>query len=437
MEGAVRWTALLLVLLGLMAGAGAASALLRYDGTQPINVLFFLGAIVGLQLLLLPLLAVSFLFRNRLRHGFRLARDFIGGVLMQVLVLLSRWGTSPEETAKLRADLGALRAGNSFYARVQPLLVLLLAQIFGVAFNVAVAATLLFFVLFSDLTFSWGTTVQVEPEQIHRITSALSVPWAGILPQARPSLELVETTRFVRMEGTFVTAEPDAALRAGGWWPFLLASTITYGLLPRLVTFVVSFWVLRTEMRRALARSSQVQALKERLRTPLVSVDADGVVEPARKTELETGSTEIQAVEKGLDLAVVFWAYDDPPSKETSSRLLGERLGATVVSRLSAGGIDAREEEVIETVRRERSEGLIRGAAVLFEPFEPPKTDARRFLTRLREALGPDAPIVVLLAEFAGMEIAPVEEGDWNAWSHAIRAMGDPYLLLSGREVAT
>lgn len=435
MEAALRWTGFLLVMLGLVAGVSAAAALLRYDGSQPINVLFFLGVIVGVQLLLLPLLILTFVFRSHLRNGFRLFRGFMSGLLMQVLVLLSRCGASPEKTAKLRADLGALRAGNSLYARVQPLLVFLLMQLFGLAFNVAVAGTLLFFVFFSDLTFSWATTVRVEPEQIYRITSILAAPWAGLFQGARPSLELVEATRFIRLEGAFATAAPDAALRAGGWWPFLLAATITYGLLPRLLAFAGGVLRLRAEMRRAVARSAEVQALKERLRTPLVRVDADTAVEPERVRERERPRSG--AIEKGLRLAAVFWAYDQEPPERAVSKLVGERLGATVVRRLMAGGIAVGDDEIVAAVGESKRAGQMEGIAVFFEPFEPPKTDARRFLSRLREAIGPSVPIVIFLAEFAGDETETVEQMDWNAWSDAVSAMGDPFLLLPEQEVAS
>lgn len=432
-EGAVRWTAFFLVLLGLSAGTSAAAVLLRYDGTQPINVLFFLGAIVGVQLLLLPLLVLTFVFRTRLRHGFRLARDFVGGVLTQVLGVFARFGASPEKTAKLRADFGALRAGNSLYARVQSVLVLLLVQVFGVAFNIAVVVTLLFFVLFSDLTFSWATTVRVEPEQIHRITSLLSAPWAGLLPQARPSLELVEATRYLRMEGEFAAGDPDAALIAGGWWPFLVVSTVVYGLLPRLLAFLASLLMLRSEMRRSVSRSAQVQALKERLATPLVEVDPDPVVE--RESEAANGGGGSEVVEQGLSLAVVFWAYDQLPPEDAVSELLRAGFGAEVENRLTAGEVDAREEETLAEVKRAKEEGRIGGVALFFEPFEPPKADARRFLRRIRDALGPASPIVLFLVEFWDGEIAPVDQADWEAWEKAVRAMGDPYLFLSERLV--
>lgn len=436
-EGAVWWTAVCLVFFGGITGVGAAGGLLRYDGTQPINVLFFLGAIVGIQLLLLPMLILGFLFRSRLRRGYRLARGVTGALFKQVFFLLGRTGVPPERLKALQADFSALAGGSSFYRRIQPLLVLLFSQIFGVAFNVAVAVTLLFFVLFSDLTFSWGTTLQVEPEEIHRLTSVLSFPWAGIVPEARPSLELVESTQFVRMDGEFVAGDSESLLKAGGWWSFLFAATIAYGLLPRVLALVGALVMLRCEMRRTLVRSSQAQALRERLRTPIVKVNAEVVEAPAPGPGLAGEATGAAELENGLELAAVYWAYDDAPPEEEVGRLLRERLGAIVVSQLSAGGIASDEEAVVAELKRAKEEKEVKGAAVFFEPFEPPKTDALRFLARIREALGSSAPIVIFLTEFVDGQRQPVEAQDWDAWNHAVRAMGDPLLLLSEREVTS
>lgn len=435
LSGAVWWTSVLLAVFGLLSGVGAAAALLRYDGAQPINVLFFLGAIVGVQLLLLPLLTLSFLLYRRFRRSPGGGRGVGGELILRLLGFLIRLGVPPERSAKLRVDLVRIRAANSLFGRVQPLLALTLVQVFGVAFNVAVAGTLFFLVVFSDLTFSWGTTIQVEPSRIHNITSTLSLPWAGVFPQARPSLELVEATRFVRMEGTFAGGEPGAAMRAGGWWPFLLASTVTYGLLPRLLALGFGLFLFKKEMKSALARSVQVQALKDRLRTPLVTIDPDPVKEPVLNPVKRQERDQATALERGLELATIFWAYDEAPPEGTVARILAEAIEGKVAGRFQAGGIERPEGEVLGKIEEAVQRREIQGAAVFFEPFEPPKADARRFLTKLRQTVGASAPIVVLLAEFSGEVQLPVEEEHRKAWDQAIASIGDPFLLMSQKTV--
>lgn len=438
MAGAVQWTVFILAIFGLLSGGGAVAALLRYDGTQPINVLLFLGTIVGVQLVMLPLLAVAFLFRGKLRRTGWLVRALVGALLARMVGWMARLADSPERAAKLRVEIGQLRAANSLFSRVQPVLALALVQVFGVAFNVAAAGVLMFLVLFSDLTFSWGTTIRVEPGQIERLTTGLSVPWAEVFPAARPSMELVESTRFVRLDGEFVDEKPENALRAGGWWPFLLAATVTYGLLPRVLALGGAIVLVRREMRRALARSAEVRALKERLRTPSVAFEADSVEASVPDVERpEAGSVGPVEIERGLSVAAVFWAYDEAPSEDVVAGILERRLGANVVRRLAAGGLETPEGAVLEELKEAVAREEIGAVAVFFEPFEPPKADARRFLSRLRERVGPATPIVVFLLEVAGEDLVGGEDQERRAWRRAIGALGDPFTMMGELEVST
>lgn len=435
---ALRWTVGLLGLAGLLLGIGAATGLLRYEGDQPINVLFFLAAIVGVQILFLPLLLLALLFRGRLRRGRSLIGALAAFLFEKALDALARAASTGREgaAAELRAELGRLQASNSFFRRVRPLLLFTVLQVFGVAFNTGVAATLLFFVLFTDLAFSWGTTLQVAPEQIHRLTTALALPWGEWLPQARPTLELVESTRFVRLNGTYVSEARDVAagLRAGGWWPFLMAATLTYGLLPRALALAFGCLLLRLEMRKAIARSLEVRALKERLRTPLVRVGGETVSSekesPSGGEAAAVSRSEKSATARGLDLAGIFWAYDALPPKGVAERLLREEFDARLVSEHLAGTLEG-EEGLWPLLEEAKTEGKIAGAAVFFEPFEPPKADARRFLERLRERLGADAPILVVLVEFAASEARGAEPDERQVWERSVREMGDPFLLFA------
>jgi hypothetical protein len=436
--GSVRWTAFLLVAAGLLAGVGTASALLRYDGSQPINVLIFLGAIVGSQLLLLPLLIVSLVFRRRCRSGAGIAVGLVIGLLHWVFGQLARSGAPAGQVTKIKHGLETLQTPRSILTRIQPILVGTLIQFFGVAFNLAAVATLTFFVVFSDLSFSWGTTIEAEPKRIHQITAGLSLPWASFLPQARPSLELVEATRFARIEGTFVGSGSSSVSHAGGWWRFLAAATMTYGFLPRVTALGIGIFLLRRETARALVRSEQVKALRERLLTPRVTVGQDVPVSALTRDRLggDKASKRVRPMEPGLKMMPIFWAYDEAPPWDAVVRVLQIGLRATAVDPLRAGQIEMEEETVLYQVKRAIELGVVSGVAVFFEPFEPPKTDARRFLARLRKAMGPSSPIVVFLAQFEGKILQTLEVRDWKAWEMAVQSGNDPFLVMQKPQFA-
>lgn len=105
-------------------------------------------------------------------------------------------------------------------------------QLFWLVFGLSLLAVLATLLLFSDLAFAWSSTL-LEPAAMHQILSGLAWPWRGWWPQAVPSLELVEQTRYLRIAP--LAAEAEAF---GHWWPFILASTLTYNLLPRLLLWL-------------------------------------------------------------------------------------------------------------------------------------------------------------------------------------------------------
>lgn len=84
--------------------------------------------------------------------------------------------------------------------------------------------------LFLDLAFAWSSTLLETPDVIRRMTDVVSLPWAAWWPEARPSLRVIEMTRFER-----ISPDTAAGEEARAWWPFLLMVLLCYNLLPRLV----------------------------------------------------------------------------------------------------------------------------------------------------------------------------------------------------------
>lgn len=435
-----RWAFVVVVVAGLVSGLGVAAGLLRYDGSQPINVLLFLVTLVGAQILLVPFLLLAFIFRHRLRGRLRLVQGIIRSFMRWVIRTEATQRATGRTAAELESEWGKLQGSGTLYSRVQPLLLLLLFQAIGVAFNLAAIGTLVFLVAISDLTFAWSTTLQVEAGQVYQWTQYLSVPWASVWLEARPSMELVEATRFIRLDGSFLGIPEKVGMMAGGWWPFLVASVFTYGLLPRLLALGVGFGLVRREMRLALKQNARVRALSERLRTPWVVMEEERK-EPVtvRVPEEEVGpekrgemgrTAKAKVVARDLRFGVIFWAYDEMPAESVVERLLKDSMGAETVFRGEAGHLDKRGEESLRKLGEAVKAGEVDGAVVFFEPFEPPKTDARRFLHSVREVIGREAPLLVLLGEFDEMRLVPVAEADQETWERAIAAEGDPFLFF-------
>lgn len=446
--GAYRLLSYGLVVLGALLGWTTATVLLAYSGDTPINVANFLLVVVGVQLALLAGLLV----------GLPLLRAFPGLPLVSDLRAALRWTAglleraidraddrlSPELREAWRAGRARLRARASLYGDVERHVLLGLTQTFGVAFNVAVLCCCLRLIVFHDLAFAWSTTLQVEPARFHRIVRGLATPWGWALPDAVPTLELVEATRYSRLDARYAGALAGRAMDAqavGGWWPFLVAATVTYGLLPRALLLAIA-WAGRA---RALGRlpldAPDVDRVVRRLRAPLLETRAaaraadaaapppvvpPGPARPAiEPAPVAPTAGPADAAGQRERASVVLWRdLPTPPAGVASA--IAASLGLDVATTLQAGGRDvARDQAACRSLAGGDDRVL-----VLAEGWEAPDRGVRVFLSDLRAALGPRRPVLVLLVDEAngGPGWAPARPTDVALWRDRLALLEDNYL---------
>jgi len=220
----------LLLLIGFAMGFGASRVVFYYDGARPVNTIEVLAVFVAAQLGLVALTAIAMLptaVRRRLP---------LIGALQDGLGVLSpgRWQLAiahlfPQSYRDAFASaLGRGRVHQKLFGDVQRWALLVGSQSFGVAFNLGALWGCLYLVLFTDLAFGWSTTLDIESSSLHELTRALSVPWAGWIREAVPSISLIEETRYFRLGGGTLpgASEFDSVDPAilGGWWPFATPS---------------------------------------------------------------------------------------------------------------------------------------------------------------------------------------------------------------------
>ncbi len=161
--------------------------------------------------------------------GLRVLQDAVAAVNVGNLAasVFNRFAASPQGALKL--DWGGARSGPM--ARLAKWQVMFFSQLAGLSFSLAATSTALALVVFTDLAFGWSTTLDVATDQAHRLVEWVSWPWRPWAGDAVPSVVLVEESRFFRLD----SGDPVAvtAGRLTGWWPFLLMSLLTYGVLPR------------------------------------------------------------------------------------------------------------------------------------------------------------------------------------------------------------
>jgi hypothetical protein len=415
-----------LVVGGLLLGWGAGTALAAYAGGHPVNVWDLLLAFVGIQVVLLVLLLAAFVVPLAAVGApvTGLVKGAVGALWVRLAARLTGGGAAHAE--EWRALWRRIRTRRSLYHGVEPWLLLSLTQAFGVAFNVGVLASVLRLVVFTDVAFGWSTTlVELDAPRFHALARAIALPWRGVWPDAVPTEALVAATRYSRLEGAYVAAggrAVDPAL-VGGWWRFLVAALLVYGLLPRAALLVLA----RLRAARLLARlpldDAEVTRVVARLAGPHVETRA-----PLGEAAAAPGSGRLPAAPApapGTPCALVLWR--DVPGGASLEGAVSRTLGRAVLRTHAAGGRDHEEPDPAALA------ALGAGAdpvVVVAEAFEPPDRAARRFLAALRAALGPRRLVVVLLVGAAAGAPRPPRDADVSVWRDSLAALEDPFLAI-------
>lgn len=423
--GALSGLRAVLALLGVLLGWGAATAVLTGGGTHPVNVWDFLLAFVFVQLLLLALLAASFLLPLAALGApvMGLFRGAIGAIYPRLAARgLAAGG---ERAHEWRALWHRARSRRSLYHAVEPWLLLAVTQAFAVAFNAGALAAILRLVVFTDVSFGWSTTLGgLDARRFHSLVEALATPWRALWPAAVPAPSLVEATRYSHLEGAYLlsgagrSAHPDLV---GGWWPFLVAALLTYGLLPRAVLLVAA----RVKAARVLSRlphdDAEVSRVVERLCAPHLETRA--AVPEAPPAEPPRAPPGASGAARGSSAAVVLWR--DVPGGAALESALSRGLGLAVARTRAAGGRDGDGPGGWAEVS-----GGGEQVVVVAEAFEPPDRGVRRLLSELRSALGPRRLLLVVLVGAAGERPGAPRDSDVRIWRDALAELADPFLSV-------
>lgn len=414
LERGRRVIAFLMLILGAIAGAGVASAVFRYDGTWPVNVVTVLAVLVLLQVALVALALILMLPRI---PGVRVLQDLMGGLNPGALAaaIYRRFARLDGAQADLLLWPAARGPAVARFARWQ---MLVWSQIGAIAFNVAALATAAALIAFTDLAFGWSTTLRMNGEDVLRMTNALAAPWAWFWPDAVPSASLIESSRFYRL----ASASPPSisAETLTGWWPFLLAAIITYGLAPRCVLLIVALVRLRAATAHLLLDDPQVKALLDRMSAAEVVLGAEDV-EPS--VQSEHGVVQRSPENVPSQAVAVIWSSALAPDRVNAWIL--RHLRKEVTQLIEAGGGRALEDDAA-AIRR-IAEGKPRAVLLLVRAWEAPLLDLQDFIESLRSAVGPACSLIVVPIS-ADAELA--DESQRATWSRWLGRIADPALYM-------
>lgn len=424
-----RLIGLVLLVLGMLTGWGAAMVLFDYDGTDPVNVVNILAIFVLGQIVLLLLFAFAILPGGLLRRvpGARTFQGVIGllnpGHLQSLLARL----LAQRHREALSGWLGWGKAHGTLFGRVHQWMGLLWSQQFAVAFNLGALIGCVHLIIFSDLAFGWSTTLDVEGAFFHRVVSSLALPWASWFQEAVPSRELVEGSKYFRFkQGVGMHTPDDLRMQAqflGGWWSFLLACLFTYGLLPRLVTLALAWWRLRAAIDFALLHVPGAVQLLNRMNQAMVETQATEPEVRARQVHVPRPRVSPQGLVGGPGY-VVNWA-GLAMEQDVIQDLLWQQFAVETKALLNAGGSASLHEDQ-KTIARLSKTPNNQPIVLLVKSWEPPLLEFLDFVEDLRLAIGPRRILKVVPIGLA--DNASATPQDLDIWQNKLATLGDPWV---------
>lgn len=412
----------LLALTGLLSGWAAASAILHYDGSQPVNIVHVLAVFVIAQLGLC-LLSIFSMLPSRLvsrAAGFGPLHEALRNLVHRRGGLNRAFGHLNGNAKSSDVVAARLSSWSAIYGQVERWSLLALTQRVGFFFNLGALFTFVYLIVVTDLAFAWSTTLRIDASTMTRIVQVVSLPWSW-LTFAVPNFELVEASRYFRQSSVH-----DPALLKD-WWAFLVAAIVTYGLLPRAGLWMYSIARLRSARAEVPLDHGDPQSLRERLSSARVGWVADPTVTlPAELCgDHETASPPPLPLDSEASCIAIAWA-DAPLGETDAAQLIERRFGWQLESFHEAGGVQRTgDRSMIAAVESADEDSPI---VVVAESFEAPTKALAGTLRTLRQAGGQKRPIVVALVAAEGRQAAGPEHEDLMMWQRALARLSDPYI---------
>jgi hypothetical protein len=221
----------------------------------------------------------------------------------------------------------------------------------------------------------------------------------------------------------------------GGWWPFLVASVVVYGLLPRLMLLGIGSWRFRATLNRALTGAHGVEEVLDRLTTESISTQAVQAEEPEPKDAVSGGRLG-ELIPAG-QYWVVNYGGVEAGLEQVRQHLAGYRGVESIGLELAGGTVGLEvDAALIEKIATWEGEP---GVVVLVKSWEPPMLEVLDFMGELRRRLGKGRRLVVLLVGLGGDgRMGAPRAGDVNQWRRRLGSLMDADLTVVtwGKEVA-
>ena len=296
------------------------------------------------------------------------------------------------------------------------------AQIFSVCFFFGALLYFLLRITFSDLAFGWSSTLDITSDSIFTLVNFISAPWREILPEAIPSLQLIEQTRFYRLDDQSpIKAHP---FFFGSWWVFLGSCIFFYGLLPRILLLYFALLIRDIKMADAHMNLPGVTQLLWRLDNMSPQLDSRSDL---RAVGSSGSSSAISIADLRLppQTAFVSWAFNLEAGQLKS-------LSATETWDESSVFSVATGEEIDEDRTIAQVKALSPKAVCLFvKAWEVPTEEILEFAMELEKTLSGSADVFLVPIDPSNSEVLSAgADRQQQIWARKLKSLASNKIVL-------
>jgi hypothetical protein len=422
-EKAYELTTFILTLAGFVGGWLLVWGWLTHDQSRPTNVIHFVAVVAGIPFLLVVGWCLAALPRRWLAWlpGIRVL-GYVG-LAWAWLWRISRRALSrfAGEHREAMPEVGRWLKANG---RLSFWLIARLSHAAGAAFALGAILALVASFYLTDPALGWRSRL-LSDTQVYSVTQAVATPWTAFAPGAMaPSRQQIQRTRYSSLGLRYASAA-----KAGGsdgkpwsaWWSFALMAILVYALIPRLAGLGFVTWGYKRALRRAWRFDRELNALRSRLQNPLAI--RSGPMGAAATAAVEPKVTNCQAAAPSATqrCQVLQWSGVEL-EPEAVRTWLARRLGVDVAGIRCVGARVQADREALDELRsaQEADQHIL----LLIHGRDEPVIDHREFLRQLREAIGAEAAVTIVLCASHEGDPTPLERECERQWRRVARSFG-------------
>ena len=331
-------------ILGLLLSA----SLLTYSGSEPVNVVYLL-----LFYILFPILSIVVSLLSIIE--IILSKNSLIADIMPPYWLLKIFKTDKIKSYTIPATLFKTY-------------IIYKAQIISAIFYIGAFISFIVIIATQDIAFAWSSTLSISTDELHRFVEYIAIPWREYLPQAVPSMKLIEFSHFYHIDGLYALN----AQIVGEWWRFLAMSIIFYAILPRIIIFPFIYLYHKKIEKDTILSDKRVVKLIRNICEPIIEKSAVG-----EEKSLKYEHKEYQKVQKSRVYdSIALWSIDIESAEEI---LRHYDISADTI--IEFGGNKRYDLDLNDTKR-------LKGAVlVIVKSWEPPTMDFIDILIEIQKSV--------------------------------------------------